>query len=390
MKRWLSLALFALLAIACDREPTPSEDEHHDEDVGHEHEPRHDEVPRTVALSEEVVEAAGIVTTPAVRKAVSPMVRLPGEVGADPDREAAVAARIGGIIESVEVQPGDAVKRKDALATVRAPDLQSLRSAAAALRARAAAARANADRLDPLVDKRMASKQEAVAADAEADALEAEARGARDRLRALGVRSRGAVTFDVLAPIEGIVLDRPVVAGAPVTPETVVANIVADDEVWFLAHVFERDLARIEVGRTAIVELNAYPGHEFEGRIEYISHRVDPGATTLTARIPLSNPDSKLRLGLFGTANVVAVGDAPSEPVIAVPTSAITRMHGEPVVFVRHDDGHFEVHEVMLGRSDATHTEVVHGVREGERVVSTGAFTVKSALLRSTFAEGHH
>jgi cobalt-zinc-cadmium efflux system membrane fusion protein len=386
-----TLGAFAIAICACGPTASTQEGEHHEEAPAHEHEDRHDELPRTVALTDAVIDQAAVETSKASRRALVPTVRLPGEIVADPDREASVAARIEGIVESVNARPGDAVSEGDVLLVVRAPDLQSLRAAASALRAKATSARANADRLRELVDKRMASQQEVIAADADADALEAEARAARERLRALGVSRGGgrAVLFDVRAPIDGIVLERDVVPGAPVTPETVVAKLVAADEVWFLAHVFERDVSRVETGSAATVRLNAYPDEGFEGNVEYVSHQVDPGARTLSARIPLANPDGRLRLGLYGTAHVVASGE-PSEPVVAVPNSAITRIANEPVVFVRHADGHFELHEVLLGRSDHAFTEIVHGVREGEDVVSQGVFTVKSALLRETFAEDHH
>ena len=389
MRRLVMLVAFAGAFIGCDRandEPEPDEPARA---PGHEHEKRHDEVPRTVALPDEVVEQAGIVTVPVERRTLAPTVRLPGEITADPDRQASVAARIDGTIETIRVQPGDAVAKGDVLASVRAPSLQSLRAAEASLKAKAASARANAERLAALVEKRMASQQEALAAKAEAESLEAEARAARERLRALGVSGskRRSILFDVSSPIDGIVLERDVVVGAPVDSETVVARIAATDEVWFIGHVFERDVSRVEVGRFATVRLNAYADRVFEGTVEYVSHQVDPGARTLSARIPLTNADGHLRLGLYGTAHVVAVGEQ-GAPVLTVPVSAVSQMLGEPVVFVRHDDGHFEVHQVVLGDSDTKHTEVVHGLREGEEVVSEGGFSVKSALLRDSFAEG--
>ena len=390
----LSLSPLLLLALtACPTGGAPDKHEHGDEhgdEHGHEHEDRHDQIPRTVALSKEVIRQAGVATTAATKRTLKPTVRLPGEIVAHPDRQATAAARVDGVMEAFSIQPGDAVSRGDLLATVRAPNIQSLRAAHAALRAKATSARANAERLHELAGKRLASQQEVVSADADADALEAEARGARERLRALGLKSQGrAVLFEVRAPRGGVVLTRDVAIGAPVTPESVVATMVSTDEVWFLAHVFERDVARVAPGSEASVALNAYPEERFDGTVEYVSHAVDPGARTISARIPLTNKDGKLRLGLFGTAHVVTAGDS-SQPVVAVPNSAITRIANSPVVFVQHADGHFEVHDVVLGRSDNAFTEVVHGVHDGEQVVSEGAFAVKSVLLRDTFGEDHH
>ena len=384
------LAWLALAMVACAGPTGAAEPDDHAGAPQREHADEHDAVPRTVTLSDAVIQQAGITTAPAEKRRIAPTVRLPGEIVAHPDREASVAARMGGVIDAVRVRPGDAVKRGAVLVTVRAPNLQSLRASSAALRAKAASAKANAERLEALVASRMASRQEAVAARANADALAAEARAAKERLRALGVhRARGAVTFDVHAPMDGVVLERMVVAGTPVTAESIVATMVSAEEVWFLGHVFERDLGRLELGSPARVRLNAYPDEMFSGTVEYVAHKVDPGARTVSARIPLRNPDGRLRLGLYGTAHVVAAAESP-DPVLSIPNSAVTRLLGKTVAFVRREDGSFEVHDILTGATDHEHTEVVHGLNEGEQVVIEGAFTVKSALLRDVFAEEGH
>ncbi len=387
-------AVIATRLVACDSAPT-LDGAHHDEARRHGaahdgHRGRHDDPPCSVVLAPDVIEQAGIKTAPATRERLSPTVRLFGEIAPTPNREASVAARVDGVIETIRVRVGDVVARDEVLATVRAPNLQSLRAAETAMRSKATSARANADRLSALLDRGMTSQQEALAADAEADALEAEARAARERLRALGVnRSRGAVSFDVRAPVAGVVIKRGVMAGAPVTSDSVVATLVSTDDVWFLARVFDRDVARVSPGSPARVYLNAFPDEALTGVVEYVSHQVDPGAHTLSARIPLANPDGRLRLGLYGTAQVIADGVG-ERPVLAVPNAAITRLRGRTVAFVRSPDGPFELRELVLGESDARLTEVVRGLHEGEQVVTEGAFTIKSALLRGTFGEDHH
>ncbi|MBL4689206.1 MAG: efflux RND transporter periplasmic adaptor subunit, partial [Nannocystaceae bacterium] len=216
-------------------------------------------------------------------------------------------------------------------------------------------------------------------------------RAARERLRAIGVgrSGRGPILFQVRSPIAGVVTDRNVVAGDPVTETSVIATVVSAEEVWFVGRIFERDVARVREGRSAVVVLNAHPEEMFEGTVTNISLEVDPGARTLSARIPLKNRDGKLRLGLFGTASIV-VDAEPIRPEVTVPRSAVTEVLGEDVVFVRMDDGHFELHDVTLGRFDAEHVEVVHGLRVGEHVVSEGVFNLKSVLLRDTFGEDGH
>ncbi len=239
-----------------------------------------------------------------------------------------------------------------------------------------------------LVDKGLASEQQALDAESEADALDAEAAGLRSQIGAMG--GGGASSVTLRASVGGTVLFRDAVVGQPLSAEHTIGSIADLSEVWFVGRVFEKDLGKLRVGAKADVELNAYGKRTFSGSVEYIGQQVDPVARTLTARIRLKNPDSALRIGLFGSARVSAEGGESGGDVLAVPHSALTEVAGKPVVFVRHGEGEFEVHEVVLGRVGVGSTEIVSGLREGEQVVVDGVFSVKSALLRSTFAEEEH
>jgi cobalt-zinc-cadmium efflux system membrane fusion protein len=113
---------------------------------------------------------------------------------------------------------------------------------------------------------------------------------------------------------------------------------------------------------------------------------VDPAARTLVARVGLANDAGLLRIGLFGTARV-AKGSATGEARLVVPRSALIEIAGKTVVFVRHPDGDFELHDVVIGEASIGVVEIVSGLRESEDVVVEGAFTLKSAVLRGTLGE---
>ena len=72
---------------------------------------------------------------------------------------------------------------------------------------------------------------------------------------------------------------------------------------------------------------------------------------------------------------------------LVVPRSAVTEIADKPIVFVREADGEFELHEVTLGRAAPGKVEILAGLREGESVVVDGVFTLKSMVLKGTFAE---
>src|SRR5262249_28062033 len=114
--------------------------------------------------------------------------------------------------------------------------------------------------------------------------------------------------------------------------------------------------------------------------------QIDPIARTLTARIRLMNRNDMLRIGLFGTARVVAKGEKAGELVLVVARSALTEVAGKPVVFVRIATEEFELHEVATGDTAAGKVRILSGLREGEEIVTEGAFTIKSVILRGTLA----
>lgn len=360
------------------------------EDDGHKDEREHEELPRRVRLTTQVIADAKIRTAPAVREVLSATLTLPGEIAADPDRLARVASPAEGRLEAVSFKEGATVQRGDVLAVVRVPELGKVRGALAAASARAKAARANAERLKQLLDQKLASAQEHENAVAEASAFEAEARALSAELSAMGTGGGGGASLTLRAPIAGVVVTRDAVQGQPVTPETVLATIADLSSVWFLARVFEKDLGLLRSGASAEVQLNAYPGIRFPGTLEYVGRQVDPVARSITARVVLAGADERLRLGLFGRAQIVT-GEGEGRPAtIVVPRSAVADVAGKTVVFVRHPDDDFELHEVTLGDGASGKVEVLSGLREGESVVVEGVFTLKSGVLKSAFAEEEH
>lgn len=377
--------MFALALCACDpksseagRSSASAESEHRDE-------PEHEALPTRVKLSPQVITEAKIEFAPVTKEVLTITITLPGEIAVDPDKSARVASPVSGRLANIRFKEGSTVKKGDLLATVRIPDLAKLRADRASATAKASTARANATRLQELAQRGLAANQELSNATAEATSLEAEAHAFEEQIQALGMGAN-ASELRLRAPIDGVVLSRSAVIGQPVTPADTIASIADLSEVWFLGRVFEKDLAAVQLGARAEVELNAFPKRRFDGKVEYLGQQIDPTVRTLTARIRLENTDDALRIGLFGAAHV-ATGESQSHPVLTVPRSAISEVAGKKVVFVRQTDGDFDMHEVLLGESNLGKVQVLSGLREGEIVVTQGAFTLKSVVLRNSLAE---
>lgn len=401
--RVIGLAMVGLTAIVtCSKEK--KEPDHHTsgerpargpvatspDAAGHEHldEPAHPELAKRVRLPKDVIADARIRTAPVTKEVLESTLSLPGEIAADPDKSARVSALVSGRLTRVNFREGSVVKKDQFLATIRIPEVGKVRSAYSAAVAKAAAARANAERLQILANKGLSSAQEAVAAKAEADSLEAEARGLADQLTALGLSaSSSGSELAVRAPVNGVVVSRNAVVGQPIATDETIASIADMSEVLFLGRVFEMDLGKLRTDAKAEVQLNAYPKERFAGTVEYLARQIDPVARTVTARIRLPNRNEMLRIGLFGTAQISITEEQKKAPVLVVPRSALVDVAGSSVVFVRQADDDFELHEVVLGESALGKVEIVSGLREGELVVVEGAFTLKSAVLKSTLVE---
>ncbi len=351
----------------------------------------HEALPENVELSPKVIAAAGIKLAPARVQSLPATIDLSGEVAHDPDRTAQVVVRAAGRVIEVRFKEGERVRAGAALAVVESPDLARARAAVTSTDARARAARQNAARLHSLAGKALAGAQELASATGEAAALDAEAAAARQALAAFGVGSSGsdgsAARLAVHTPIAGYVLKRDAVRGQAVASGHVIALVGDLDRAYFVGRLFEKDIGLIRAGATVEVRLNAFPRVVFPGVVETVGKQLDAAARTVTARIAIQNQDDLLKAGLFGTARVAAPGGEPAASRLVVPVGAITQIAGRDVVFVQQQPGHFELHPVTLGRTAAGKAEILEGLRDGERVVVDGVFSLKSAVLKSSFAE---
>ncbi|MFO0573849.1 MAG: efflux RND transporter periplasmic adaptor subunit [Polyangia bacterium] len=376
-------------------QPGPGESapgEHKDEEA-------HAELPTRVRLAPEVVAAAGLVTAAAVLEALPSTVELSGELAADPDRTARITARVPGRIVAVRVKEGQKVAAGELLAVIESPELLRVRAAYVGAQARGQSAEKNAERLGSLLQSGLAAEQEARGAAADARALKAEESAAARTLASFGLSqtelTQQGARLELRAPLAGYVVSRDAVVGQWVPPEHALFDVSDLDRAYFVGRLFEKSLARVQPGQPAEVRLSAYPDVLLLGTVESIGRRLDPVARTVVARIVVKEPPEHpglLKIGLFGTARVSereagtpdgGVGEA----LLVVPLTAVVRLRDKDVVFVRQPDGHFEVHPVTLGRSAGGRVQVLSGLRAGEQVVVQGAFTLKSAVLKATFAE---
>ena len=157
---------------------------------------------------------------------------------------------------------------------------------------------------------------------------------------------------------------------------------------WFTFDAYQRDLPWFKVGQTVEVTVPSVPGKIFTAQIKrygtqpYADAQLDEATDSAKVRAEISNPpvdvggfgSHKLFYNFYAEGRVLA--DAPD--VLAIPRSAVIWPSGQPVVYVDDSGGHYELRAVKLGRTGNEFWEVLDGLHEGEKVVTTGNLLIDS------------
>jgi len=385
------MGLIALLLAGC--EPADRPDEHSDEE--------HKEAEAdTISLSPEAVASAGIVLQRVARRSVEPTVDATGRLDYDEQRMAIATARIGGRVARVEADYGARVSAGQVLAWIDSPELGAAQAEYHQALAKSRVQEAAYERAKLLLEGEAISRGELLRRQGEWQTVRAELDAAVQKLHLLGLSSRDVenlsaessrptTVYPVRAPIAGKVTERTVSTGLVVASDTPLFVVAKLDELWLMLQLFEKDLPAVSVGSTVSLECESHPEHRFHGRIDFIADVVDPHSRTITARAVIDNTEGKLKPGMFVYAEIAATGGAGTGTAVpAVPVSALARIDDRDYVFVSEVEQVFERREVRLGRWWGEWAEVLEGVEEGEKVVVTGAFALKSELLKGGL-EGH-
>ncbi len=248
---------------------------------------------------------------------------------------------------------------------------------------------------DAAQQKRLADEQVRLA---EASVLEA-----NQRLSILGSRleppkllreseAPGAETEDLaacamVAPWAGTITERHVVAGQRVEPGDRLLTLVDLSTVRAVASLPESDYAALPnlTGASLRMTVASYPGRTFSARVIYVAPEVDPTTRTVRLIAEIANPDGNLKPGMF--AHVVLDGRK-SEPAVTVPDAAVVEVDGKPSVFVPGaTPDTFACHPITSGREVDGRRVVVSGLKEGDHVVTAGAFALKSEMVLQSMGD---
>ena len=378
------IPVFLLLALSCQNAAVEERGEEPMEEEAIELSDR-------VALTSEALESLRLEYATAEERVLSPSLAVPAEIMPIPDRRAAVGARVPGRVLRVLVNVGDSVRAGTPLLVLESAAVGQARADLVAADARQAVAKRAHERADRLLSDRVTSERAVEEALGALQVAEADVEAARTRLRAFGAEDHATEDDPsrviLRSPLRGTVVTRAASAGQWIEPSDLVMEILDLDRLWLLASVYEREMRSISDGQEVDVELRAFPGEVFTGSVESVAPTLDERTRSVAVRVVLPNSDHRLRPGMFATARIRDTHAHEPRQLLAIPWSSVQEVDGHPAVFVRVEDGVFELRSVHTGERAGPDVEILNGLSPGETVVAEGSFLLKGQLLRSTLGE---
>lgn len=324
--------------------------------------------------------------TPAKRADVAAYVTVVGNlIGA---ATVEVVPKTNGRLESVSVRLGDPVRRGQVVAQLEDNEIQEqVRQAEAAYEVSGASIRqreadvkfneANFERSKNLYARQLIPKQTMDDADlkyqaaiAQLDLAKAQFQQSKARLDELKLNLANTI---VRSPVDGFIGKRYLDPGASVGPNNPVASVVDIHFVRLVVNLVEKDLKQITAGKPAVVEVDAYPGETFGGKVARVAPVLDPATRTAQMEVEIQNASGRLKPGMYARVKLTVDQKAGA---LVVPRTAVMTFEGKKGVFVASNNT-AKFLPVETGIEQDEIVEVVKGLDEGVRVITTGAQALK-------------
>jgi Cu(I)/Ag(I) efflux system membrane fusion protein len=191
-----------------------------------------------------------------------------------------------------------------------------------------------------------------------------------EQIAALERRGKADPVLTIYAPSSGIVLKREALPGKYVEPNTTLYEVGDLSTVWIYADIYEYEIASVKLNQRATVSFEAYPGETLQGKVIYIYPYLNEPTRTVRVRLEFPNPGLKLKPGMYGKVNI----HVDTQKRLAVPKEAVLDTGLRQLVFLDRGEGIYMPTPVKLGRQGQDLVEVLEGVKEGDRVVTSANF----------------
>ena len=178
----------------------------------------------------------------------------------------------------------------------------------------------------------------------------------------------------ITSPVNGFVGKRNVDPGAWASNQTPVVSVVDISSVRLVANVVEKDLRLVNVGDPARVEVDAFPGETFAGRIARVAPVLDPATRTAEIEIEVPNPGFRLKPGMYARMGVTIES---RKDTTLVPKTAVVDYDSKRGVFTMTAENKAKFLPIETGIEDAERVEVRGGITAADTLVTAGASALR-------------
>lgn len=364
-------------------------------------EPCRQPLPVVKLATAKMVRQVGIQTALVTEEVHSHRLGSNAETAYDANHYAEISPRVTGFLSEIRVDLGQTVRRGEVLAVVDSAEVSAAKGQLLSAHSAVRLAQATAERTKSL------SQSGAVPARAELEVMTAlnqaqtSAMDAEQKLRNLGfdndqlaeiIKNKDTRNLlDVVSPIDGVVVLRHAVKGEAVQATSQLFAVADTSRMWLWIDVYERDISLIAPGQPVSFTISgADPngqGHAFLGEVTWVGTEVSDKTRTSRIRAELANPNGRLRANQFGEADIQIGAE---HKAIVVPKAAVQRKDGTDLVFLPlEESGQYRAQRVVTKPTDHNDVvEVAWGLKPGQRVVTKGAFLLKTEIMRGAIGAG--
>ncbi|MDS1772844.1 efflux RND transporter periplasmic adaptor subunit [Vibrio vulnificus] len=314
--------------------------------------------PGTVKIAPSVENNLGVKTAAVELAKLSPRIETVGYIAFDESQLWQTNVRVSGWVEKLYINAvGEQVKKGEVLFTLYSPELVKAQ--------------------EELLNAKRTGRDGLV-------------KGATERLLSLGVdreqinqvirRGKASQTIEIKALANGVIASLNIREGGYLSPAQAVISAGPLHEVWVDAEVFERQAHWLTNGSQASMTLDALPGKAWQGEVDYVYPILDPKTRTLRMRLKFANPNGELKPNMFANITLQPVSDS---EVLTVPKSSVIRSGGMTRVVLAEGEGKYRSARIETGREADDKVEVLQGLNQGDRIVTSAHFMLDSESSQS-------
>ncbi len=326
-----------------------------------------DEVGREVSINPTMVQNIGAKTEVVKKRSLSREIRTIGRLTYDERLIHHIHTKYGGWIDKLYVDfTGQEVKKNDVLLEIYSPELVTTQ--------------------EELI---LALKYQESLKDSSFPEISRSAKGLVDstlkrlqlfdvpehQIRALIKNRKVSKTMHIHSPVKGIVMKKNALHGMHVQPGMNLYMIADLSNIWVIVDIYEYEVHWVKLGQEAEMNLSYFPGKKFKGKVTFIDPILDSKSRTLKVRMEFSNPDGELKPEMY--ANVTLKSEVAREE-LTIPEEAVIYAGDKTTVIVQNSSSTFDSRELNLGVKTQGYVQVLKGLKEGEKVVTSSVFLIDS------------